>query len=139
MENTSIKKSKTFCNLMLVLHFPQSGCQVATQPPDKTATSREQQSTTNQLSDTSVLLVVITFTNSLPVLLSNARAALDSIGTEIAKDTKSRYLIVGHANRTGRDDVSRDLSLQRANIVSVSHLLHEAFLGMRAVVFLAKR
>jgi outer membrane protein OmpA-like peptidoglycan-associated protein len=51
-------------------------------------------------------------------LLTNARAALDSISTEITKDTKSRYLIVGHANRTGPDDVSRDVSLQRAKVVA---------------------
>src|SRR5262245_48794632 len=95
-----IKKSKTFCNLMLALHFPQTGCQVATQQPDKTDNSREQQSNTDKLSGTSVLLGIIPFLNSSSVLLTNARAALDSISTEITKDTKSRYLIVGHANRT---------------------------------------
>src|SRR5689334_3677037 len=94
LENSHIKKSKTFCNLMLALHFPQTGCEMATQQPDKKDNNRKEQSNTKQSQESFVLIYIIPFINNSSALLANASAALASIGTEISKDKKSKYLII---------------------------------------------
>lgn len=128
--------SKTYCSLMLALHFPQTGCQsmvAAAAPPDtaaaKTAaaesgvsgsTSGQEKvpSAAKEQRPAQTLLGIIPFMNNSSVLTSNVTLTLDKLSMDIGKSSGTRLLILGHANRTGSEDYGRELSRQRAEAVA---------------------
>jgi OmpA-OmpF porin, OOP family len=121
--------------LMLALHFPQTGCQsmVAAAAPEKevaragwaesgvsaSASGPEKApGAAKEQRPGQTLLGIIPFMNNSSVLTSAVTATLDKLSGDIGKNISTRIVILGHANRTGSEDYSRELSRQRADAVA---------------------
>jgi outer membrane protein OmpA-like peptidoglycan-associated protein len=132
---TEAAASKTYCSLMLALHFPQTGCQsmVAAPAPEKetartaavesgvsssVSASERAPGAVKEQRPSQMLLGIIPFMNNSSVLTSAVTATLDKLSVDLGKSGGGRLLIQGHANRTGGEDYSRELSRQRADAVA---------------------
>jgi outer membrane protein OmpA-like peptidoglycan-associated protein len=124
--------SKTYCTLMLALHFPQTGCQSLVAAPaqpktPKTATAGNGVSGSSSgpeagegaaKAPAQTLLGIIPFMNNSSVLTTNVTATLDKLSGDLGKMPGTKLVIQGHANRTGSEEYSRELSRQRAEAVA---------------------
>jgi outer membrane protein OmpA-like peptidoglycan-associated protein len=101
--------SQSYCNLMLSLHFPISGC---------AASAASSETSSLPAKDQAILLMTIPFMSGNTNLTDPVRRALDTIVTNPKNNDGTHYHIIGHASRIGSAAQNDALSLSRAKAVA---------------------